>query len=482
MYRTFCQQLDSLIAISGSAEFPPHLFIAYSGGLDSTVLLHLSARYAQAQGIAISAVHIHHGLSDCADDWQQHCQAQCQILGVDFKAIAVSVKCQGKGLEAQAREARYDALALYMEQSCQYKRPLLLTGQHQDDQVETFLLQLKRGAGSKGLAAMPAIKTFYPQLLSDGFLLRPLLSVTQKQLQQYAVAKQMVWVDDKSNQDIRIDRNFLRHQVIPMLNQRFAGFDKAVCRSIAHIAAQQQLVEQLAAVDWQSCQSVGLDTQTHGLQVPALLELNPLRRNNVLRYWLEQQGATMPSERILQRIVDEVLGARFDAAPLVCWQHYQVRRFKGQLFLTHQGCDQSGVNCQLNPWLGAHQLLAQDNQVLGCLTFEVECEVESEVESEVECKKTAPGLRPPNADEQVSIRYAPKGQFNRITCQRYGYSHRQKLGELFKHYQIPPWRRTRTPLVYYNEQLVAVAGLFVCHNAAAFDATDTLKLSFTAQK
>lgn len=474
MYTSFCQQLKRL-AFDPAAYTPfnngtsepsntPTLFIAYSGGLDSTVLLHLSAQFATAHQLDITAIHINHGLSDNASSWQQHCARVCKNLKVRFIGQSVQVQTGGQGLEGQARVARYDGLASVIERMTIDGKGgkdgskavrLLLTGQHQQDQVETFFLQLKRGAGSKGLAAMAAKSVFRAQRLDNTYLLRPLLDCSRAQLQAYAEQHQLSWIEDESNLDTRFDRNFLRQDVMPLFKQRWQHFDAMVCRSVQHISEQQQLIEQISAQDLSE-----LKRHDGSLSVEGLLNLTVLRRNNVLRYWFAKFDVSMPSMKLMGRISDEVLTARMDAMPQIAWLQTVLRRFNGGLYLTAKKVDCAGqelIYAGDRQFTQPIELFDTDGEHLGQLCFDINTDL----------KPNQSLLRAPHDDEQVTIGFAQKGQYKQIKCQRAGHKMTQTLGDLFKFYKVAPWQRNRTPLIYYDQQLVAVAGLFVCDGAAA---------------
>ena len=213
--------------------------LAYSGGVDSQVLLHLLSALNKTHGLNIRAVYIDHGLQQASKQWQQHCAKSCESLSIPFQSIYVNAHAKGESPEAAARHARYGALAeLISDDSC------LLTAQHQDDQAETFLLQLFRGAGAAGLSAMPVYTKF-----SKGFHLRPLLGISQKQILDYAEHHQLSWVEDPSNQDHQYDRNYLRHSLMPLLKQRWPAIDKTLSVAAQQQAENASLINQLAQHD-----------------------------------------------------------------------------------------------------------------------------------------------------------------------------------------------------------------------------------------
>ncbi|MBN6775564.1 tRNA lysidine(34) synthetase TilS [Pseudomonas granadensis] len=256
-----------------------HWRIAFSGGLDSTVLLHLLAQLAKSQSLpALSAIHIHHGLQAAADAWPQHCQAVCDALGVPL--IIERVKVQpGASLERAARNARYAVFNRLTEHN-----DVLLTGQHRDDQAETLLFRLMRGAGVRGLSGIPAQRP-----VGQGMLIRPLLDVSRAELKAYANAHELAWIEDPSNQDRHFSRNYLRHQVVPPLTERWPQAQASMARSAGHLREAQGLLDELAQMDLaQACTAqdfawLGLPS----LAVASLAVLSPARQRNALGHWLE---------------------------------------------------------------------------------------------------------------------------------------------------------------------------------------------------
>ena len=284
--------------------FPDASFcVALSGGIDSTALLAALAEL-RLDGLRVRAVHVNHGLHANAKRWSTHCRKVARQLGVPLKVLAVTVARQrGSSLEEAARVARYRCFAQQL-----HTGELLLTAHTQDDQLETVLLQLFRGCGLPGLAAMPVIAPLGP-----GWLARPLLGCSREQLEAWVRARGLGWIEDDTNRDERFDRNYLRRQVLPAARRRWPGIAAAVARSARHAAEAQGLLTALARVD--------LERASDGaaLSVKALRPLPLDRRRNVLRLWIASGGRTLPDARRLAEIAGPLIDARADAHPQVAW-------------------------------------------------------------------------------------------------------------------------------------------------------------------
>ncbi|MCU7883559.1 MAG: tRNA lysidine(34) synthetase TilS, partial [Candidatus Thiodiazotropha sp. (ex Lucinoma annulata)] len=256
--------------------------LAFSGGLDSCVLLHLLAELRLQLPYELRAIHVHHGLQAEAGEWQRHCENICESHDIPLDNVQLTLTpIAGESIEAVAREARYQAFA-----ECMGEGDLLLTAQHQDDQAETLLLQLLRGSGPAGLAAMPLLARFEP-----GWLARPLLQVSRLTLEAYAQQHALTWHDDPSNQNLRFDRNFIRHQVMPLLRSRWPAASMTLSRAARFSGELLTLVKEEAEEDLVKARYGDSDT----LSITALKQLHSVRLRNLLRHWIAASGATMPN-------------------------------------------------------------------------------------------------------------------------------------------------------------------------------------------
>ncbi|MEN9868393.1 MAG: hypothetical protein RL748_3983, partial [Pseudomonadota bacterium] len=305
------------------------LALAYSGGRDSTALLHLARAWAQQYGHTLYAFHVHHGISPNADAWAAHCQQTCERLEVPFAMERVSL-ASGPSVEAAARNARYAALG----RMCRaHGVGLLLTAHHQDDQAETVLLQLLRGSGIA--TGMEPLKRAPALFLSDDiWLSRPALAMPRSVLCDWLLAAGIDYVDDESNLDPRYTRSGLRRQIMPLLAQQFPGFVERLGRSAQHVQSAQRLLQQLAEQDWQRYRlEPGAGLRHAGLQMQALRELDQDRVQNLLRYWLAQRGARMPGTAWLVEAITQLQSAREDAQVCIDYADGQFHRHRDTIYL-----------------------------------------------------------------------------------------------------------------------------------------------------
>jgi tRNA(Ile)-lysidine synthase len=401
-----------------------HYCVAFSGGVDSHVLLHMMASLGPRTGAALSAVHVNHGLQVQAAEWAQHCRAVCEELCVTLATLGVDASPRaGESPEAAARRARYRALAQWLPADA-----VLVTAQHREDQAETLLLQLFRGAGPRGLAAMPQVSPF-----GAGRLARPLLAQTRAGILAYARHHRLQWVEDPSNADVRYDRNLLRHRVMPLVRQRWSGIDRALARAAELQADQAQLAATLAQQDITRCGITGHSDQLH---CAPLRDMTRARRNNLLRHWLEINALPLPARAVLDRIADSVLDARDDANPLLTWPGAEVRRYGESLYAMpplppHDGTARFTWNID--------RPLALPGGVLGALPC------------------IGGGLRV-GEKTSLEVRFRRGGEVLRPA----GRQGRHALKKLFQEWRVPPWERARVPLLFIDGELAAVAGRCVC--------------------
>ena len=399
------------------------ILIAYSGGVDSSVLLH-SVMGSTLADVKVSAVHINHYIHKDSNRWEQHCRVQAQTWGCDFSAVSVTVPSSSKvSPEEAARIVRYQALC-----RCLRENDLLLTAHHADDQAETLLLQLLRGSGPQGLAAMPEVKPFGP-----GYLLRPMLDISQLQIMDYAREQGLQWITDPTNADLRFDRNYIRHRVGPVLAERWPQWNMNVKRAAEHQRSVLGLLKQKSQDLLDQYQS---DDGT--LNVADCLILNDVEKQLLIRHWLGSRTLPIPNKKQLDHLIRMFLSQTSNASGLVGWPGGQVRRYRGRLYA-------------MEPL----PMVPQDFEAQWRQNTDIEIpEIRMTLKWQQLLKQA-----PEYAEASLLIvRFRRGGE----KCPRFGGKIHQPLRKLFQELGVPPWLRDRIPLVYINNELRILWNLKVC--------------------
>jgi tRNA(Ile)-lysidine synthase len=424
------KQVVSVVADSLSRHVPAHarLVLALSGGIDSVVLLHLLCILREQYSVELQAVHVHHGLSSQAGNWAEFCAQLCETHAVELSIHRVHIAdADPAGIEAAARRARQQVFS-------GLDADFIVTAHQQDDQAETLLLQLLRGAGPKGMAAMAELQR---QPGWRAAHLRPLLGVSRETIQDYALTHTLPWVEDDSNQDIRFRRNALRLQVMPLLQSYFPGASTTLARAASLQAEAAGLLDDLARLD--AAEAIAHDR----LDCAALAALSLPRARNLLRHFIESQGQPMPSERRLNEALRQVGEARDDAAVRVGLGSVNLVRFRGGVYLAPCAPPWSepvrwlGETCLEVPGAG---VAVQFDAVVGA------------------------GLRRTVLESAiVTLGVRRGGERLRLHA---GGPHRS-LKNLMQERAIPPWQRQRLPLLWCGDQLVWAAGIGLDADALA---------------
>ncbi len=416
---------ERLAGLERSATPPQRYVIALSGGLDSSVLAHALAESSKRP---LLAIHVDHGLQPQCASWREHCKTFALELGIEFICLRIQVPTDsGKGPEASAREARYSALQAEMKNG-----DWLLSAHHRQDQAETILLNLIRGSGPAGLAGIGEIRRLAP-----GWLARPMLNVSRCEVQQYANKKKLEWLEDPSNLQQCFDRNFIRHEILPRLQARWPNIVAGLERSAGHAAHASQLLLELAAIDLASMGSH--DTR---LPIDKLSALSAARQRNVIRFALRELGLSIPTSSQLERILSDVIRARADAQPLVCWPGASVRRYRNSLYLLPE---------RLADALEATTLSGTQLRLgagLGMIRFEPNAEL---------------GISPELFRRGIRVSSRVGGEKILLEYQ----SHTKKLKKLLQESAVVPWMRDRLPLIYAGDQLVAVGDLWLAADSVS---------------
>ncbi|MFN3544540.1 MAG: tRNA lysidine(34) synthetase TilS [Thiobacillus sp.] len=410
------------VAAALARHVPPRaqLMLAFSGGVDSTVLLHVLAALRASHPFALCAVHVHHGLSPNADDWAAFCERRCEALGIELAVHRVSVsRDDPAGIEAAARRARQRVFA-------GVNADFLVTAHQQDDQAETVLLQLLRGAGPRGLAAMAALQHRPGWRAAQ---LRPMLGVARKTLTAYAREVGLAWIDDESNSDPRFRRNALRRDVMPRLAAHFPGVGTTLARAAMLQADAAALLDELARLDAAAAIDGGR------LDCAALAALSPARARNLLRHFLDRQGLTMPSVRRLDEALRQVLDARPDARVCVDIGYGTLRRYRGGAYwVAPSAAPPAPVR-----WQGEALLALPGTGV--AVRFE---------------RARGEGIRLAALEAGVVMLGAREGG---ETIRLHAGGPRRSLKKILQETALPPWQRDRLALITCDGRLVWAAGV-----------------------
>jgi len=407
--------------------------VALSGGLDSSVLLHGMCELRQEfNDIAVRAIHIDHGLHPESAEWAAQVEVFCRKLSVNLNSAVVRVdRGTGDGVEAAARRARYRALSEKL-----VKGEYLLTGHHQDDQTETLLLRLLRGSGTRGLASIANRREF-----GCGWLLRPLLEMSRREMEAYANSAGISWIEDSSNIDTAIDRNFLRHEIVPILRQRWPAMGRTIGRAARLAGESARLLDVLAEVDGREL------IRGRALEVGGLRRLDPARQRNVVRYRLRALGLTVPSEVQLRAGLTQLLIAREDAQPVLRWSGGQIRRYRNGLYII--GFD---PDCARETMSQEYEWDCKGPLDMGPIRGRLRLEASGES-----------GLAGSSVADGLVIRFRRGGE----RIQEANQQHHKSLKKMFQAQGVVPWMRHHVPLLYVGDQLLAVGDRWVAAAATA---------------
>ena len=401
------------------------------------VLLHLLQQLAPRYSWQLSALHVHHGISPNADAWENFCADLCVQHHIPLCIEHVNIApLREHGIEAAARQLRHAAFA---KQSCDF----VAVAHHADDQAETLLLQLLRGAGVRGASAMPVLGSSKRPLLAERGdapkVLRPLLHCSRQEILDYAAAHHLQWIEDESNQDDSYPRNFLRHRILPLLGEKFSAYRDSLARSAQHFAEAGDLLDELARLD------AAQEIEGKTLAVTALQALSLPRAKNLLRYFLHRQGATMPQAVHLDEMLQQLCSARSDAVVHVAYGEWQVRRYQGKVYVLRTlGEFDPGL---VLSWRGEAEL--------DWLPLNVRLRFEPSPGTGISLAKLQ--------HAPVTLRLRSGGEVLRP----HPNAATRTLKNLLQEHHIPTWQRDRLPLLYCGEELVCVPGVAI---AAAYQA------------
>lgn len=408
--------------------------VAFSGGPDSCALLHLLRSWkiaSQQDTPQLIAIHVNHGMQAAADQWQAHCEALCNTWGLPIVVVQAVVESAGKGEEAAARDARYAAFE--SELSC---GDVLFMGHHLDDQVETFFLRLMRGSGLSGLSAMPSSR-----VLGEGELLRPLLGVQRSELEAYIEQHHLAVIEDPSNFDTAIDRNYLRQEVLPLLAARWSGYRQTVARAAGHASVAQAVIEECLPEPVTVFSVMG----DPGIEQRELNAVSIDAAMIKLRSWLRGQGCSMPDQLLLAEFVRQLRESAAAASPRLSNGNFELQRYRNRIYLLPEFVQYGGPD---------------GDEADISLAIGEECPMPGSGKLTLAPTVATAGLRL-NKQDRLTICWRQGGE----RCRPVGRAYSQRLKKLLQEFLVPPWWRERIPLLYLNDELLAVGGLWLCESS-----------------
>ena len=365
------------------------IVVALSGGIDSVVLLHYLNKHYPNQ---VRVIHCNHHISDHSNEWRDFSKKICEKLNLDINILDLDIP-QSNNLEEAARVKRYESLKASINID-----EIICTAHHQNDQAETLLIQLLRGSGSRGLSAMPKLKTF-----GKGLLYRPFIDIEKSEIRGYAIENHLDWIEDDSNNDEKFTRNFLRHNILPQLEKLYPHVHKNIARASKHQSELSKISDDLAILDIESLELLN----NNRLQSNQLKKMVKYRLKNVLRYHLNQLNFRSPSEKVLEQMI-QLVRAKADSVPVVSWSHYEVRRYQDELYFLDLSQSEDKDSCPFYEEFSSHP--------------------------------------------KFSIGYREDG----LRVKFPGKEHSQSLKKVLQEKQIPTWERDKLRMYYVDGNLVAM--------------------------
>ncbi len=413
------------------------LVAGLSGGVDSVVLVDVLRRLARTLDFALTALHVNHQINPAAGRWAAFCRAYCKRQGVPLKMVKVNVP-RTASLEAAARSARYHAFAAA-------GGDFMVLGHNLDDQAETVFLQLLRGAGVKGVSAMPELRkaeggrmkaegkplrsSIHPSsFILHPSILRPLLAVPRGEIEAYALSRKLKWIEDDSNADVGFDRNFMRHQVLPVIAQRYPAYRKTLMRASRNFAEAAELLDELAQADAQ--------VSANGLRIASVQSVSEARAKNVVRYFLATHGIMMPNARRLAECVRQLRQPRASRVAVDLGEH-ELRRYADELRVVAKASPPASDLCRV--WQGETRMHVPE--------FGATLVMKRRRGAGVSLAKLRTAA--------VTVRVRQGGESLRPHARR----PRRSLKNLLQEARLPPWLRNRLPLLFCGDALVYVPGI-----------------------
>ncbi len=418
--------LSSLNQFSNSNKF----WVACSGGLDSSVLLHLFSINKNKIKQDIEVLYVNHGLQEEAGDWGLFCKKLCQQYDIAYTQLEIKENYpKGVSVEAWAREKRYSLIENLMGD-----HDVLFTAHHLDDQVETFFLQALRGAGPRGLASMPIVKNY-----SNALHARPLLNYSRENLKEYAEENKLDWHEDKSNMDYRYDRNYLRHRVMPVIEDKWPSYRQTISRLISHQKESKKILDEIACADLEQA----LHNNIMCLNLNYINELSIERQKNLIFFWLNELSLDSPGSINIEQVISNIIYSNTEKAPCVNWKNTEIRRYKNMLYASKK-IEKHDVDAEYY-WKPERVLNILDETLI----------------AKSRCGKGISKTKTNGAD--FVVRYRHGGE----KIQPDYLSHSKTVKQLFQEKAVLPWLRDRIPLVYINGKLAVIPGFCIDESFSA---------------
>ena len=398
--------------------------VAFSGGVDSLVLLHLMSRVRDKYDVSLRALHVDHGIDPHSAEWENQCADTCRSWEIPFRSVRLDQLDTSKRVpESEARAARYDWMEKNMEGN------ILLTAHHKNDQAETVLLNLMRGAGARGLAGIQ-----YARRFGKCLLIRPMLDLTKQQILDYAAEHNLNYIQDPANADRNYDRNYLRHLVLPLLQERWESSVESISRSARNLSDARSILDEAAEEDLYRCMSVGTAMFSIGypLSLDQMQHWRDARIINLLRYWIRESSIPEPSRKQLDSFLSSVMYSESDYAELD-WGGYKLCLFQREIYL-------------------AWDRKPPDNKQKVSWDLKEPLVFESEGIRLIPTPVVGYGINKERLSGSVSVGFRKGGERFRMPEAR----HSSKLKKLLQAHFVPPWERNILPLIYSGDELVAV--------------------------
>ncbi len=419
------------------AESSAHFLVAYSGGMDSHVLLHATATLREQYTITVTALHADHGLVPESADWVRHCRRVCDALNIELRTSALALdRCGDSNLEDRARSARYGWMSQVM-----LPGQILMTAHSQDDQAETVVLRLLRGSGLRGMGGIRESRDF-----AGGRLLRPLLRFDRASLHNYARGHGLAWIEDPSNDQLHFDRNIVRHRVLPVLRDRWPHAVASIARSARHLDRADTVLQKVTRADIEACTADpgGAVLARHPVLSAQCLQLLPRAQAELaLRLWVGGCGYPVPRSRVMDEIFRQLLRPGGALHGAVGWSGVAIRRYRGRMYLDGMSEIDSGFDHQ--EWSGDAPLL------LGALGVRL--------------------VPKPAQGKGISMDYTQamtvRPRYGGERCRLPQRHHRHTIKHIYQAFGVPPWERQRVPLLFRGDEVVAIPGVLVCAPFAA---------------